>query len=248
MAAALAASCSVKEDRSPCPCWLTVELGDAARTAPDVSVSLWEDGRAILAETASPEETYERTVPRGIVTTAACTGLGGRIPADGTVAFTRGEKIDTLWSHTASVDCRDEHARDTARLHRQFAVARLVLEGAPGEDRETGYRVETGCGGLDLLTQRPVAGDWGMPLELSESRGCLFAVPRLTGDCRFSIVVTDESGLEDEIDLQPMLREQGYSWAKKDLDDMVIRLDHARGEASVTVLSWKEGHIYDERI
>ena len=166
----------------------------------------------------------------------------------GTVAFRHGEQIDTIWSHTAVVDCRNEFARDTAALHRQFAVARLVLKAAPEEDDGRLYSVETSCGGLDLQSSSPTKGGWGMRLVMDGTFGCVFSVPRMRPEDRFAIRISNPDGGDDEVDIQAMLRDIGYSWSKRDLDDMVIALDYARGTVDITVLPWEDGGRIEETI
>jgi len=241
-------SCSVKEDRQPCPCWLTVVLDDASRTAPDAKVLLMSGNERLISESVSPEEEYERTVPRGYVRTVVCTGADLSVMSTGTVAFRHGEQIDTIWSHTAVVDCRNEFARDTAALHRQFAVARLVLKAAPEEDDGRLYSVETSCGGLDLQSSSPTKGGWGMRLVMDGTFGCVFSVPRMRPEDRFAIRISNPDGGDDEVDIQAMLRDIGYSWSKRDLDDMVIALDYARGTVDITVLPWEDGGRIEETI
>lgn len=241
-------SCSVKEDRQPCPCWLTVVLDDASRTAPDAKVLLMSGNERLISESVSPEEEYERTVPRGYVRTVVCTGADLSVMSTGTVAFRHGEQIDTIWSHTAVVDCRNEFARDTAALHRQFAVARLVLKAAPEEDDGRLYSVETSCGGLDLQSSSPTKGGWGMRLVMDGTSGCVFSVPRMRPEDRFAIRISNPDGGDDEVDIQAMLRDIGYSWSKRDLDDMVIALDYARGTVDITVLPWEDGGRIEETI
>ena len=215
-------SCSVKEDRQPCPCWLTVVLDDASRTAPDVKVLLMRVNERLLSESVSPKEEYE--------------------------TFRHGEQIDTIWSHTDVVDCRDEFARDTAALHRQFAVARLVLKATPEEDDGRLYSVETSCGGLDLQSSSPTKGGWGMRLVMGGTSGCVFSVPRMRPEDRFVIRISNPDGDDDEVDIQAILQDIGYSWSKRDLDDMVIALDYARGTVDITVLPWEDGGRIEETI
>lgn len=241
-------SCSVKEDRQPCPCWLTVVLDDASRTAPDAKVLLVGGNGTLVSESVSPEEEYERTVPRGYVRTVVCTGADLSEMSTGTVAFRYGERIDTIWSHTAVVDCRDEFARDTAALHRQFAVARLILKAGLEEDDGRLYSVETSCGGLDLQSSSPTKGGWGIQLVMDGTSGCVFSVPRMRPEDRFAIRVSNPDGDDDEVDIQAILQNIGYSWSKRDLDDMVIALDYARGTVDITVLPWEDGGRIEETI
>lgn len=241
-------SCSVKEDRQPCLCWLTVVLDDASRTAPDAKVLLMSGNERLISESVSPKEEYERTVPRGYVRTVVCTGAELSKISTGTVTFQHGEQIDTIWSHTDVVDCRDEFARDTAALHRQFAVARLILKAAPEEDDGRLYSVETSCGGLDLQSSSPTKGGWGIQLVMDGTSGCVFSVPRMRPEDRFAIRVSNPDGDDDEVDIQAILQDIGYSWSKRDLDDMVIALDYARGTVDITVLPWEDGGRIEETI
>ncbi len=241
-------SCSVKEDRQPCPCWLTVMLDDASRTAPDAKVLLMSGNEGLISESVSPKEEYERTVPRGYVRTVVCTGAELSKISTGTVTFRHGERIDTIWSHTAIVDCRDEFARDTAALHRQFAVARLILKAAPEKDDGRLYSVETSCGGLDLKSSSPTKGGWGIQLVMDDTSGCVFSVPRMRSEDRFTIRIANPDGNDDEVDIQAILQDIGYSWSKRDLDDMIIALDYVRGTVDITVLPWEDGGRIEETI
>ena len=46
----LAVSCSFKEKRIDCPCWLTMELSDVKRVSDKASIELLEDGEIIYSE------------------------------------------------------------------------------------------------------------------------------------------------------------------------------------------------------
>jgi hypothetical protein len=45
-------SCSVKEDRTPCPCWLCLDITPAKEYSKDVTLSAWNEGR-IFSQTVS---------------------------------------------------------------------------------------------------------------------------------------------------------------------------------------------------
>ena len=70
------ASCSVKEDRTPCPCWLGIHISPSLDYSRDLTVSAWNEDR-IFSQTVSvadyPDE-YEQTVPKGHVTVSAYCG------------------------------------------------------------------------------------------------------------------------------------------------------------------------------
>ena len=209
----------VKEERRECPCWLTVALDDALRTAPTAGVSLWTAEGPILSESvapgdyASPADGYERTVPRGYVRTVVTTGADLSSVSAGRLTYTAGSPVDSVWAHTALVDCRDEFATDSARLHRQFARVHLFLEVPPQDGRGRSYSIGTGCGGFDLLALAPLEGQWALPLVMRTDGSTDFIVPRLSDRMRFSLTVSESSpgGDEDDVDLQALLAALGYS-------------------------------------
>ena len=246
----------VKEERRECPCWLTVALDDALRTAPTAGVSLWTAEGPILSESvapgdyASPADGYERTVPRGYVRTVVTTGADLSSVSAGRLIYTAGSPVDSVWAHTALVDCRDEFATDSARLHRQFARVHLFLEVPPQDGRERSYSIGTGCGGFDLLALAPLEGQWTLPLVMRTDGSTDFIVPRLSDRMRFSLTVSESSpdGDEDDVDLQALLAALGYSWSKEDLDDIWIGLDFVKGTVSVQIAPWEDGGTIIEKI
>ena len=72
--------------------------------------------------------------------------------------------------------------------------------------------------------------------------------PEDEAEDRFAIRISNPDGGDDEVDIQAMLRDIGYSWSKRDLDDMVIALDYARGTVDITVLPWEDGGRIEETI
>ena len=246
----LAASCSFKEERTGCPCWLTMELSDVARVSDRARVELLEDGASVCSETVSGKDIrngqFERTVLKGIVRTSVCSGAA-RVSSSKAL-FTGGQMADTVWAHTAEVDCTGETAVDVVRMHRQFAHVTLRFldrESAQGIDA---LSVSTDCGGLDLLTLSPLPGDWGMTLELSDGGTAGFFVPRLRQDGRLVLTVTSAGKEKDEIDLQRLLEDAGYRWDREDLDDVTVGLDFNLGVIGIRIDPWKEGQKYEENI
>ena len=57
----LAASCSIKEDRSPCPCWLSIDLSRCSQNS--VTVAAWAENE-IFSERVAVQDTRILTVTR----------------------------------------------------------------------------------------------------------------------------------------------------------------------------------------
>ena len=246
----LAVSCSFKEERVDCPCWLTIDLSDVKRVSDKASVELLEDGEVIYSETVSGRDIengqFERTVLKGIVRTSVCSGAS-RVSSS-KAFFPKGHMADTVWAHTAEVDCTGETAVDIVRMHRQFAHVTLrFLDKESAQDIDA-LSVSTDCGGLDLLKLSPLPGDWGMALDLTEDGTAGFFVPRLRQGGRLVLTVTSAGKETDDIDLQRLLEQAGYRWDREDLDDVTIGLDFNLGVVGIRIDPWKEGQKYEENI
>ena len=247
----LVSSCSVKEDRSPCPCWLSVEETDAFRVSDRRSLRIWNaDGELLTEELTqpAPSSVLEYTVPKGTVTVSVCSVLATGREEDGKVLFVDNLQADTLWAHASAVDCRGESATDTVRMHRQFARVTLRPDRGSWSALDVSrLSVSTSCGGLDLRTLNPLDGSWGMAMGVTGESETVFFVPRLRPAGRFSLTL-DIRGDREERDLQAALRQTGYDWEKADLDDITLTFDGNFCVAAVTIEPWTDGTSYDERI
>ena len=246
----LAVSCSFKEERTGCPCWLTLELSDVKRVSDKASIELLEDGEIIYSDMVSGKDIrngqFERTVLKGIVRTSVCSGAA-RVSSSKAL-FNKGNMVDTVWAHTAEVDCTGETAVDVVRMHRQFARVTLRFLDRGSAQGIYALSVSTDCGGLDLLTLSPLPGDWGMTLELTDEGTAGFFVPRLRQEGRLVLTVTSAEKEKDEIDLQRLLEDAGYRWDREDLDDVTVGLDFNLGVVGIRIDPWKEGQKYEENI
>ena len=70
------AACSIKEDRTPCPCWLSIDFTRVSQK--NVNVAAWGDGELFSERIAVKDyldpESYEKTVPKGYVYTSVVSG------------------------------------------------------------------------------------------------------------------------------------------------------------------------------
>ena len=96
-------SCSVKEDRGDCPCYLTV---DAERA---VSVDGWFGARSLFNVNGG---FVDRQVPRGIVDIVA---------SHGRFSVPEGQQMDSLFARRISVDTDGESAYARVTLCKNFA-------------------------------------------------------------------------------------------------------------------------------
>lgn len=144
-------SCSVKDTRDDCPCWLKLDL-DNSQIPPEggdgyefrvsfwngeEKLPLWNGGR--VSHENYPEY-YEHPVKRGHHDVCCAFGIDrcyfdglklSTMPASGSSS----EGFDALWAYdhtlhdgkTETVDCTGETAEDKIKLHKQFANLKILV-------------------------------------------------------------------------------------------------------------------------
>jgi len=235
-------SCSVKEDRRGCPCWLEVALAPCEALARSVTVSAWNPSPLFLegVDVRDYPDGYERTVPRGYLTVSVFAGRRVQELSGESLLIPDGQPCDSLWAHRALIDCSGEFARDTAVLHKQFASVRLHVDNLPeGEDYPYGLILRSRFDGLRLTDCSPHAGAWSLPLRSLPDGTYLFRVPR-QGDGSLSVDLLLDGEKVDSYPIGEEILRSGYSWLSEDLEDIAIGMDYGRGEVRISVEPWRE--------
>lgn len=218
----LLASCSVKEDRSDCPCWLTVEADKA------VSLSAWFGSHQILDN--HPGGLVEHTVPRGLVEIVA---------SHGEFKVMEGHQMDSLFAQRALVDTDGETAGYTVHLHKNFATVELDFK--EEDDGRTDYDLlATGTvSGADIRTLEPVEGPFiCVPKPVLDGRGYSFRVPRQK-DNSLALALYSEGKLVETIDLGYLIAKSGFDWKSESLGDVSILCDLPAHTFTITIKEWE---------
>lgn len=216
------ASCSVKEDRSDCPCWLTV---DAENT---VSLNAWFGSHRILD--SHPGGFVEHTVPRGLVELTA---------HKGNFTVEVGHQMDSLFAQRSVLNTNAETAVHTVHLNKNFAT--VELEFKQEDDGRTGYDLlVTGTvNGAEVRTLEPVDGPFSCtPEPNSKGRGYVFRVPRQKDDSLEVILLNDSREVE-RIPVGELIRKAGFDWGKQWLGDVHIVADIPAHSFLITIEDWE---------
>ena len=246
----LLVSCSIKEDRGECPCWLTVVLQEGGRLSPDLVMRVWNP-EPIVDETLHAEDYpagVERTVPKGVVTLSAHSPLHRMVGSGSLLLIPDGQECDSLLTHRSVVECLGETARDTVHLHRQYATVFLTIE-----NLEEGMRypydlvARSGVDGFDILEGCPHAGAHSFTLVPRSEGEYAFRVPRqLDGSLTLDLYLGGE--LIDSYPIGAHILKAGYDWDAVDLPDIRIGMDYGRSEPHIVIEPWQDGAVYDEVI
>ncbi len=240
-------SCSVKEDRDDCPCWLQIDMSACSRFADMVSLKGWTDDRNVFGVQVFKEDfapDHEEEVPRTLVHYNATSGLVSNRNSGISVIIPEGEQSDRLYAYRADVQAFGETAYDKISLHKQYAAVAIKIEDS---DNEYSLVVRSGWNGMNLDTLKPVSGPFSFAPEPTEEKVWYFRLPR-QGDDSLVLEITGESGRTYPYDLGGLIRASGYDWNAEDLDDIMLGVDYVSWKMSIEVIPWEEGLVYDEII
>ena len=237
-------SCSIKEDRDGCPCWMTVEMPD--RVGQDGSVVLRlrgnSDEDAINYEYQVTEEVkasvgaLEYEVPRGAVGVSAVNPVRLTIPV--------GEQMDSLYGFFKMYHTRCESVLCDVDLHKEFCTVSFTL----GEDGYTSpYDIEVwgNVAGVSAWDLMPVQGDFRYA-PVQKNGVYQVRVPRQV-DNSLELVMLEipgqagndgERAIVDRLPLGEYIARSGYDWNAEDLADVSVALDLEMQQVMITVSGW----------
>ena len=214
-------SCSVKEDRSDCPCWITV-IADKA-----ISLSAWYGNQRILDNHGGGLE--DHTVPRGIVDLVA---------SYGSFTVPEGEQMTELFAQLQHLNTNGETALTGIELQKQFAT--VYMDFKDEDDGRTGYDIQIygNYVGADVRTLTPVEGNFRCIPEEAPERGYMFRVPRQKDDS-LSAVLSYNGNAVETIPVGELIRKAGFDWTSQSLGDVSILADLPAHTFTITIMEWE---------
>lgn len=245
-------ACSVKEDRGPCPCLLSVIPAEAFAPLDDDPTRPWKltlrgyaESGTIVDESFGAEraqDTLEYPVRKGSVVVAAwLMEAETRVEAE-CYRIPYGEQAQPLFACREAVDASGETVCCILHPHKQFSRILIFDEG----DREKpfGGREATVSGtvcGMDLQRLIPLAGDFrcaGEPANTEQGRGFLFRIPRQRTD---DLLLDLGSGLTawTGLPLGELLFAAGYDPEAEDCLDYAVYIDSSRLQSGVSIIPWE---------
>ena len=244
------ASCSIKEDRRPCPCWLDMDISGCSSLTSEVTLSAWDTQNLFSDKVAVADypEAYERTVTKGKVATSAYCGLSESTVQGSRIIIPEGNQSDRLLVHTNIVDCTGEFARDSVELNRQYATVYLSMEDDNAKETLKTLQVRGEVCGIDYVTLEPVEGTFSYMTESDSDGVWTFRLPRQTDSHDLKLVTFADGVEKDCLPLDEWINKSGYSWLDKDLKDIYINVDYAIGKVSVVIQGWIEGEHIDIKL
>jgi len=239
LAVAVMASCSVKEDRSDCPCWLTVDLSET--NGAYVQLKAWCPA-PVFSESiprSQRDDFHEYRVPRGQVRLSAYRETPGLFLEGDVLSITEGSQMDSLFASTTLVNTDAEFAHETIRLHKNFATVSVIFKdeenGRPADCR---LDVSGTVAGINVQTLAPVPGRFSCMAEQPQEGGFAFRVPRQM-DADLNAALYGHDGiLMESYPVGWLIQQSGFDWNKTELSDVEILVDTPTATFTITVKEW----------
>ena len=225
---AVLSSCSVKEDRSGCPCRLTVAVSDLPVTPVEVVVS-GEEFRDIRQ--AERDTVLMMPVPRPSVRLRAVHGA----PADaGDILIPYGFQCPPLYLFDAEIDTSGETAFCQVGLRKSFCTLTVVFSGPPGW--ETPYSLEI-LGTVDGYLEGGLLSEGAFACRISGAG--TVRLPRQRDDSlRMDVLLQDNK--VRTFALGAYIAASGYDWTLPDLQDLTLEIDLSVTQITFRIGLWTE--------
>lgn len=240
--AAVLSSCSVKEDRGPCPCVLDIWLEDSGDYTDRLAVSAWGGSGRIFLDRIDAKDypgSYQKKVPKGFINVCAYGGIKHMSLKGNSIVIPDGRPCDPVWAYKgAEVNATGETAEDHIVMHKQYASIHIRLDSLDLLAGDAVLRAVGTANGFDIATLEPVRGPFHCFASLDEDGLRQVSVSRQYDDSLLLEVYLD-GVLSRTVKIGELIANSGYSWTKEDLDDIYISLGlFTSRKASIRVNGW----------
>lgn len=232
------AGCTVTEDRTKCPCLLTLDFSTIdTLLVPHVDVLLTSEsgtlGRLSLdADTFMPE--YLLDVPRSelMLNVYSCENLDAFF--DCGIKIPQGKDCPRIYMHSSKIMSHAEKLTERVIMLKNHCVMDIVMDGE-SEFKYWLYLKGNVCGyGLDGT---PVEGPFEFRPSVVGYNTYQAVLPRQI-DSSLVLEIDDGDGVVKKFALGEHLLSCGYDWSAADLQDLEVHIDWRMTVISVTVKEW----------
>ena len=260
---------SIKEDRTPCPAWLTISndgVFPPEVAGNDLRFGVWNmsDGAAFSDSLEVRDETWVRysngsvwfAVPRVTdLSVAAWTLVDGHSmtnAGDRLLLVPYGAQCDSVYSLSVKVwipgDVED--VREEVPVCKDFSTVFLTVVNDNDIQYPYYYSVSADYDGFSLVDMAPHEGsfNYNVPWEVQGHRAS-FRVPRQADDGMVLHIRRPSDGSEvTSVPIGLTIRSLGFDWEQRSLSDIYLVVDWAGNFVQVTVNGWTVKTILEYRM
>lgn len=226
-------SCSIKEDREVCPCFLTVVRPDSG--AGSQGDLLWYLAAGDFGlEGKIPEgeiQARDIEVPRTVFRLIAAWGITGGLSDMSGYRIGEGESWPPVYYYKTDLDARCNSLRDTIHLHKNYC--RISIGGDISESFT--YKLSGSSCGFDW-DGNVLKGSFCSVFSQEGASFCCLVPRQDDSSLRLDIYRLGE--LVRSFPVGEIIAASGYDWTAEDLEDIDLGLDYLDSGVNFTVNGW----------
>ena len=251
-------SCSVKEDRTECPVYVTVLTDQFLQQGLDEGVVSFAAERPLHREQILflryVRQGYEQACPRDFARVSVLSGLDQGELGGQALTFPPGRQADLVWAYATSFSAWADTYVVDAEPHKQYCLIKFLFDESPTApaDYPWRFRLLADCSGMNIYTLEPVSGSYRStvgPNAVGEWYGVL---PRQrSNNMRMEVYLPDgddetEGRTDYVLDLGKAFEKSGYDWSLEDLKDIAVKVGFSEAGIRLTVQGWEGDDHYHE--
>lgn len=236
------AGCSVKENRTLCPCLLSLDFSEvdtAVIWSADIEVAA-PDGLVFNdhIDSGDFDDAYTVLVPRRELQLCLWSGRGKSTAGEG-LRIPYGEQCPPVYIHSSSINADCEKLHESVRMRKNhsrvtihtigYMPVKIALVG-----NVDGYAADG----------RPSLGNFRCSSDIGADGICAMVLPRQI-DNTLVMELDDGTGVLQRFALGEYIAESGFDWTAPDLEDITIELDFAVTHITLVIQGWEKEYIFD---
>lgn len=246
---AILSSCSVKEDRTGCPCFLTLDMGGVESAGlmsmglDSLVVAVGDGGEYYTRESFHLRDNvqeFNAAVPKTrIAVLVTCAG-GGLLHDISGVHIPEGSDCPVLYLSGDTFVADTGEMRRSVTLHRDYCVLSVRMKTTNGTKARP-YRilVEGNVCGY-LMDGSPEEGYYRCSSVASSGGLCHLRIPRQVDGSLLLEVDFLDTGEVRTFPVGEYILESGYDWTAPDLEDIEVEMDFSRTSLTFSIAKWKK--------
>ena len=240
-AAMVAVSCSVKEDREPCPSYLEITFPERNVVSNGVGIGAWNTRFLFFdnIDLGDYPESYLCAVERQELVLCAYTGKNRALREERKMMIPFGSQCDSLYAFYKEIDCRGEIESCEVRFHKQFATVSVDIRKSVSEMKAYTAVIDGNTCGFDVLSFVPVLGPFEYKASAIQNDYLFrFRIPRQL-DNSMSLTLYKDNNVVGQYPLGRLIERMGYDWLEDDLRDIIVSIDHVAARLSILIEGWE---------
>ena len=239
----LLGGCSVREDRSGCPCLLIL---DFSQPAAEAGVQDWEEviwsvrsadylARDRIPSDALPPE-YVVEAPRSPLELTVVSGDDGLFDPTAGLRIPEGEACPPVYGFAAAFDGVQMEIPVPVVLHKRYVLLDMRLR----DWEQAGLRWSVNgcvCGYGPAL--EPLHGSFRVALSPDAEGRCAVSLPPQE-DGTLTLCAWRYGELERVFAIGQYILDSGYDWRAPDLADISLEIDYVDGSARIKIDQWSK--------